>query len=225
MKNLQVSSPLSSYPSEPVAPPQGKRGTSALSALLEMEQSQKWVFEGLKPHMWVSIQTEDSASLQDPGGALQASCSPQRRLLRLHGAFLHRQSSQSEFHFFQCWLEPVVLLQALISAHWSGFICTAGVMLWVYCSCLFLSPFSPCICSASLLGFGCLILGHVLSARWQDAAFILDFIRSPRSSYVYHSQVSSRICWMFCVFNAFVTAPRRRACCRGAEAGGFIKDK
>lgn len=29
--------------------------------------------------------------------------------------------------------------------------------------------------------------------RWQDAGFLLDFIRSPRSSYVYHSQVSSAL--------------------------------
>ncbi|XP_023820575.1 GATOR complex protein DEPDC5 isoform X2 [Oryzias latipes] len=49
MKSLQVSSPLSSYPSEPVAPPQGKRGTSALSALLEMEQNQKSLEEQPKP--------------------------------------------------------------------------------------------------------------------------------------------------------------------------------
>lgn len=41
MKGLQVSSPLPPYPTEPLAPPQGKKGTSALSALLEMEQ--KWV--------------------------------------------------------------------------------------------------------------------------------------------------------------------------------------
>uniref|UniRef100_A0A671TZB2 DEP domain containing 5, GATOR1 subcomplex subunit n=1 Tax=Sparus aurata TaxID=8175 RepID=A0A671TZB2_SPAAU len=40
MKGLQVTSPLPSYPTETVAPPQGKKGTSALSALLEMEQNQ-----------------------------------------------------------------------------------------------------------------------------------------------------------------------------------------
>lgn len=38
MKGLQVANSLPSYPSEPVAPPQGKKGTSALSVLLEMEQ-------------------------------------------------------------------------------------------------------------------------------------------------------------------------------------------
>uniref|UniRef100_A0A671TV52 DEP domain containing 5, GATOR1 subcomplex subunit n=1 Tax=Sparus aurata TaxID=8175 RepID=A0A671TV52_SPAAU len=45
MKGLQVTSPLPSYPTETVAPPQGKKGTSALSALLEMEQNQKTLDE------------------------------------------------------------------------------------------------------------------------------------------------------------------------------------
>ncbi|KAF6728095.1 DEP domain-containing protein 5 [Oryzias melastigma] len=93
MKSLQVSSPLSSYPSEPVAPPQGKRGTSALSALLEMEQSQKTLEEHSKP----------------PAAPSDASC---------------------------------------VST----------------------------------------VPSYIDSPR-KDAAFILDFIRSPRSSYVYHSQL------------------------------------
>ncbi|XP_055084696.1 GATOR complex protein DEPDC5 isoform X2 [Periophthalmus magnuspinnatus] len=38
---MKVTAPLPSYPPEPVGPPQGKKGTSALSALLEMEQNQK----------------------------------------------------------------------------------------------------------------------------------------------------------------------------------------
>ncbi|XP_066544990.1 GATOR1 complex protein DEPDC5 isoform X2 [Amia ocellicauda] len=38
MKNLPVSGPLAAYPPEPSAPPMGKKGTSALSALLEMDQ-------------------------------------------------------------------------------------------------------------------------------------------------------------------------------------------
>lgn len=46
MKGLQVTSPIPPYPTEPVPPPQGKKGTSALSALLEMEQNQKWVSRG-----------------------------------------------------------------------------------------------------------------------------------------------------------------------------------
>ncbi|KAM4728181.1 GATOR1 complex protein DEPDC5 isoform 4-T4 [Anableps anableps] len=45
MKGLQVTSPIPPYPTEPVAPPQGKRGTSALTALLEMEQNQKTLEE------------------------------------------------------------------------------------------------------------------------------------------------------------------------------------
>ncbi|XP_063066425.1 GATOR1 complex protein DEPDC5 isoform X2 [Engraulis encrasicolus] len=38
MKGLQVTGPLSPYPPEPMAPPLGKKGTSALSALLELDQ-------------------------------------------------------------------------------------------------------------------------------------------------------------------------------------------
>ncbi|KAL0965572.1 hypothetical protein UPYG_G00283080 [Umbra pygmaea] len=41
MKGLQVTGSLSAHPVEPVAPPVGKKGTSALSALLELEQNQK----------------------------------------------------------------------------------------------------------------------------------------------------------------------------------------
>ncbi|KAL2100451.1 hypothetical protein ACEWY4_004845 [Coilia grayii] len=41
MKGLQVTGPLSPYPPEPIAPPLGKKGTSALSALLELDQTQK----------------------------------------------------------------------------------------------------------------------------------------------------------------------------------------
>uniref|UniRef100_A0A6Q2XWU0 DEP domain-containing protein n=1 Tax=Esox lucius TaxID=8010 RepID=A0A6Q2XWU0_ESOLU len=41
IKGLQMTGPLSSYPPEPAAPPLGKKGTSALSALLELEQNQK----------------------------------------------------------------------------------------------------------------------------------------------------------------------------------------
>uniref|UniRef100_A0A8C3A8R4 DEP domain containing 5, GATOR1 subcomplex subunit n=1 Tax=Cyclopterus lumpus TaxID=8103 RepID=A0A8C3A8R4_CYCLU len=41
MKGLQVTSPLPPHPTEPLVPPHGKKGTSALSALLEMEQNQK----------------------------------------------------------------------------------------------------------------------------------------------------------------------------------------
>ncbi|XP_069037996.1 GATOR1 complex protein DEPDC5 isoform X3 [Lepisosteus oculatus] len=41
MKGLPVSGPLAAYPQEPTAPPVGKKGTSALSALLEMEANHK----------------------------------------------------------------------------------------------------------------------------------------------------------------------------------------
>ncbi|XP_016341009.1 DEP domain-containing protein 5-like isoform X4 [Sinocyclocheilus anshuiensis] len=41
IKGLQVTGALSSYNPEPIAPPVGKKGTSALSALLELDQTQK----------------------------------------------------------------------------------------------------------------------------------------------------------------------------------------
>uniref|UniRef100_UPI0037E7423B GATOR1 complex protein DEPDC5 isoform X3 n=1 Tax=Semicossyphus pulcher TaxID=241346 RepID=UPI0037E7423B len=57
LKGLQVASPILPYPIESGAPPQGKKGTSALSALLEMEQNQKMLEEQLpqtKPSTIVS---------------------------------------------------------------------------------------------------------------------------------------------------------------------------
>ncbi|XP_061588667.1 GATOR1 complex protein DEPDC5 isoform X4 [Cololabis saira] len=94
LKGLQVTSPLPSYPAEPVVPPPGKRGTSVLSALLEMEQNQKTVEE------------------QQP--------------------------------------KPSVAVSDLSS------VATAPT--------------------------------YIDSPR-KDATFILDFVRSPRSSYIYHSQL------------------------------------
>ncbi|XP_026229879.1 GATOR complex protein DEPDC5 isoform X3 [Anabas testudineus] len=96
MKGLQVTSPIPPYPTEPIPPPQGKKGTSALSALLEMEQNQKTLEEQQQ-------QTKPSAAISDPSNVTTAPT-------------------------------------------------------------------------------------YVDSPR-KDAAFILDFIRSPRSSYIYHSQL------------------------------------
>ncbi|XP_034743793.1 GATOR complex protein DEPDC5 isoform X3 [Etheostoma cragini] len=93
LKGLQVTSPLPQYPTEPVVPPQGKKGTSALSALLEMDQNQKTLEEQ---------QAKPSTAVTDPSSVATAPT-------------------------------------------------------------------------------------YVDSPR-KDAAFILDFIRSPRSSYIYHSQ-------------------------------------
>ncbi|XP_074062519.1 GATOR1 complex protein DEPDC5 isoform X3 [Macrotis lagotis] len=45
MKGLQMSGPLPAHSLEPAGPPVGKKGTSALSALLEMEASQKCLGE------------------------------------------------------------------------------------------------------------------------------------------------------------------------------------
>ncbi|XP_070700514.1 GATOR1 complex protein DEPDC5 isoform X4 [Pempheris klunzingeri] len=95
MKGLQVTSPLPSYPAEAVAAPQGKKGTSALSALLEMEQNQRTLEE--------QQQAKPATAVSDP----------------------------------------------------------------------------PSVVTAPI---------YVDSPR-KDAAFILDFIRSPRSSYIYHSQL------------------------------------
>ncbi|XP_029971281.1 GATOR complex protein DEPDC5 isoform X3 [Salarias fasciatus] len=97
LKGLQVTSPLLPYPTEPVAPPQGKKGTSALTALLEMEQNQKSLED--------QQQSKPSAAVGDASSVVSAPT-------------------------------------------------------------------------------------HIDSPR-KDTAFILDFIRSPRSSYIYHSQLPS----------------------------------
>ncbi|KAI3374481.1 hypothetical protein L3Q82_006306 [Scortum barcoo] len=65
MKGLQVTSPLPSYPTEPVAPPQGKKGTSALSALLEMDQNQRTLDE--------QQQAKPSAAISDAPSVATAS--------------------------------------------------------------------------------------------------------------------------------------------------------
>ncbi|XP_056591753.1 GATOR complex protein DEPDC5 isoform X2 [Triplophysa dalaica] len=100
IKSLQVTGSLSSYNPEPVAPHVGKKGTSALSALLELEQTQK------------SLEEQQLAA-QHAGKA----CGPVNE-------------------------------------------------------------------AASVA----LTTTYVESPR-KDAAFILDFIRSPRSSYICHSQL------------------------------------
>ena len=41
MKGLQMAGPIPTHSLESAGPPVGKKGTSALSALLEMEASQK----------------------------------------------------------------------------------------------------------------------------------------------------------------------------------------
>ncbi|MEQ2294190.1 GATOR complex protein depdc5, partial [Ameca splendens] len=64
IKGLQVTSPILTYPTEPVAPPQGKRGTSALTALLEMEQNQKTLEE--------QQQSKPSTAVSDLSGVATA---------------------------------------------------------------------------------------------------------------------------------------------------------
>ncbi|XP_072515735.1 GATOR1 complex protein DEPDC5 isoform X6 [Salminus brasiliensis] len=101
LKGLQVSGPLSAYPPEPMAPPLGKKGASALSTLLELDQTHK-------------SQEEQIASQHAAVGKVAA-------------------------------------------------------------------PFSE---AASVV----MATTYVDSPR-KDAGFMLDFIRSPRSSYLSHSQI------------------------------------
>ncbi|CAL8347051.1 unnamed protein product [Merluccius merluccius] len=96
MKGLQVSAPPQ-YQPEPLAPPAGKKGTSALSALLVLEQNHKTLEEQQQQGKWSAVSSEPPSTLTAPT--------------------------------------------------------------------------------------------YVDSPR-KDAAFILDFIRSPRSSYIYQAQVS-----------------------------------
>ncbi|XP_028828527.1 GATOR complex protein DEPDC5 isoform X2 [Denticeps clupeoides] len=100
MKGLQVTGTLSAYPPEPVAPHLAKKGTSALSALLELDQTQKSLEEQ---------QVAQHCGKSGPPG--EAS-------------------------------------------------------------------------------FAAISTTYVDSPR-KDATFILDFIRSPRSSYIFHSQIST----------------------------------
>ncbi|XP_034071492.1 GATOR complex protein DEPDC5 isoform X8 [Gymnodraco acuticeps] len=69
MKGLQVTSPLPAYPPEPLVPPQGKKGTSALSALLEMEQNQKTLEEQ---------QAKPTSAVSDPSGVTTYVDSPRK---------------------------------------------------------------------------------------------------------------------------------------------------
>lgn len=48
-------------------------------------------------------------------------------------------------------------------------------------------------CVLFLLICACLVLVYAFPVRWQDGGFILEFIRSPRSSNTYHSQVSNLV--------------------------------
>lgn len=83
-------------------------------------------------------------------------------------------------HIWMYFLSAVNAWFIFVGASVSGFCFSPSICFVLHASVLFL-----------LLSFGCLILGYVPPVCWQDAAFILDFIRSPRSSYIYHSQVSN----------------------------------
>ncbi|MGH0180923.1 UNVERIFIED_CONTAM: hypothetical protein FKN15_005545 [Acipenser sinensis] len=64
IKGLQVTGPIAAYPSEPPGPPLGKKGTSALSALLEMEANQK----SLEEYQAAMLSAKSSAQLSDTAG-------------------------------------------------------------------------------------------------------------------------------------------------------------
>ncbi|XP_022536846.2 GATOR complex protein DEPDC5 isoform X1 [Astyanax mexicanus] len=102
IKGLQVTSPLSAYTPEPIAPPLGKKGASALSTLLELDQTHK---------------------------------SQDEQIVSQHAAAVGKVTA----------------------------------------------PFSE---AASVV----MATTYVDSPR-KDAGFMLDFIRSPRSSYLSHSQI------------------------------------
>lgn len=59
----------------------------------------------------------------------------------------------------------------------------------LFFSCLLLA-FSPFLCSVPAADLYIFDPVYALPVRWQDGGFILEFIRSPRSSNTYHSQVS-----------------------------------
>uniref|UniRef100_A0A8D3DWA2 DEP domain-containing protein n=1 Tax=Scophthalmus maximus TaxID=52904 RepID=A0A8D3DWA2_SCOMX len=92
MKGLQVTSPLSPFPSEPVPPQQGKKGTSALSALTAGHHVG---IRSVNPRLHCVL----SASGQDTGGAAadEAPSSCQRPHNRhSHGSHICGQPPQGE---------------------------------------------------------------------------------------------------------------------------------
>lgn len=225
MKGLQVTSPLPPYPTEPVAPPQGKKGTSALSALLEMEQNQKWV--SYKTAGWHAVcvipiylsficihsfslrtldeqqqQAKPSASVCEASSFATAPTyvdSPRKVSMCSVCVFQYKLIC-----FRQLLRTHLKVLLSVINTWIKYFFFFFAALVRGLCSCFMLSISIP-LFHLVLLSFGCLILGCVLPVCWQDAAFILDFIRSPRSSYIYHSQVSNEVpghhwsCVFWCV--------------------------
>ncbi|KAI5622623.1 DEP domain-containing protein 5 isoform X3, partial [Silurus asotus] len=60
MKGLQVTSPLSPYTPEPLAPPLGKKGASALTTLLELDQTHKSLEEQQAVAQYAVVKTNTS---------------------------------------------------------------------------------------------------------------------------------------------------------------------
>lgn len=111
-----------------------------------------------------------------------------------HCRHLCGQSSQGEHGSTASQLRCSSLLQSRhvtfdLPSVFSGWCCCFGVRLLPgfpgFCSFCFFSPLWLCRWASGLWFWV-----DLLPVCWQDAAFILDFIRSPRSSYIFHAQVS-----------------------------------
>ncbi|KAI4876342.1 hypothetical protein NFI96_017807 [Prochilodus magdalenae] len=127
LKGLQVTGPLSAYTPEPMVPPLGKKGASALSTLLELDQTHK-------------SQEEQIASQHVAAGKVTA---PFSEAASVAMATTYVDSPRKVYGF---WL--------LLKIDQPDLTVPEGV----HC---------------------CLL----------DTGFMLDFIRSPRSSYLSHSQI------------------------------------
>uniref|UniRef100_A0AAZ3NMU0 DEP domain-containing protein n=1 Tax=Oncorhynchus tshawytscha TaxID=74940 RepID=A0AAZ3NMU0_ONCTS len=116
MKGLQVTGPLSAYPPEPVAPPLGKKGTSALSALLELEQNQKTLEEQQQ-------QGKPSAATSESSTVTMTTTyvdSPRKVGVFVWGyraQLSHRNQVRKEILFFRC---IVFKIMFLIGKFYSG---------------------------------------------------------------------------------------------------------
>ncbi|XP_060764412.1 GATOR1 complex protein DEPDC5 isoform X6 [Neoarius graeffei] len=68
MKGLQVTSPISPYTPEPLAPPLGKKGASALTTLLELDQTHKTLEEQQASSQYAAVKANTSYS--DPAAVI-----------------------------------------------------------------------------------------------------------------------------------------------------------
>ncbi|MGH0168445.1 UNVERIFIED_CONTAM: hypothetical protein FKN15_054606, partial [Acipenser sinensis] len=104
IKGLQVTGPIAAYPSEPPGPPLGKKGTSALSALLEMEANQK----SLEEYQAAMLSAKSSAQLSDTAGVAMTPTymdSPRKKMLDdqviVHASGEAMRTFVYGFHFYR----------------------------------------------------------------------------------------------------------------------------